>query len=221
MAHTRASCASCVLAAVMAYPLPSGAFETPLSDTAVREAYFMGQRHDERLANFLNKYTKQLPSPKTGPYIASVTFFTPFAQVALDSSQQSNYSAQQAEIDHRDLRESVKITVQIQFTDSYGAYIVRPTGRRSDSPKGFAFRRYDFWKDFDVLVFDKNDSLKPFSSSGQPNYLCSDDGGCTLTGATVYFEFFADEFTEEDATVEINPPEGDQVTVDFDLSSFR
>jgi hypothetical protein len=220
MAHTRACCACYVLAAVLAFPLPSRAFDTPLSDTAVREAYFMGQRHDERLADFLNKYTKELPPPQTGPYIASITFFTPFAQVAVHSSQQSNYSAQRAQIDHRDQHETVQVIVQIQFTDSYGAYIVRPTGGRSDSPKGFAFRSSRFWKDFEIRVFNKDDSLRAFRSSGKPNYLCS-DGGCTLTGATLYLEFFADEFTEDTATVEIYPPEGDQVTVDFDLSSFR
>jgi hypothetical protein len=166
-----ACCASCVLAAVLAFPLPSSAFDTPLCDTAVREAYFLGQRHDQSLANFLNKYTKRVPVPKTGPHIASVTFLTPFAQVALYSSQESSYSAQQAQIDHREQGESVKIIVQIQFTESYGPCIVRPVGRRSDSPTGFAPRPFDFWKDFDVQVFDKDNALRAFSSSGEPNFL--------------------------------------------------
>src|SRR5437762_7912883 len=67
----------------------SFAFDTPLSDQAVREAYFLGQRRDETMATFLNKSTKFFPPPKTGPDIASVTFFTPFALLVQQSSQRS------------------------------------------------------------------------------------------------------------------------------------
>src|SRR3989442_3461844 len=129
----------------------SFAFDTPLSDQAVREAYFLGQRRDETMAALLNKYTKFLPPPKTGPHIYSVTFFTPFALMVQQSSQHtSGYSAQPAALDHRDQGEFVRIVVHIQLTDSYGPYIPRPTGSRSGSPTGLAPRPYDFWKDFDI-----------------------------------------------------------------------
>jgi len=85
----------------------SFAFDTPLSDQAVREAYFLGQRHDESLARFLDKYTRVLPPPKTGPHIFAVTFFTPFALVAqLSSEHSTGYSAQQAALDHRGQQET-------------------------------------------------------------------------------------------------------------------
>jgi len=72
----------------------SFAFDTPLSDQAVREAYFLGQRRDESMATFLNKYTRFLEPPKTGPDIVSVTFFTPFAVLVQQSSQHAaGYSA--------------------------------------------------------------------------------------------------------------------------------
>ena len=45
---------SCLLTAVLVFPLSSAAFETPLSDTAVREAYFIGQRHDESMTHFFD-----------------------------------------------------------------------------------------------------------------------------------------------------------------------
>ncbi len=133
-----------VVAAVLLLTPYSFAFDTPLSDQAVREAYFLGQRRDETMATLLNKYTKPLPPPKTGPYVTSITFLTPFALLVQHSSRQSNYSAQQAALDHRDQPEFVRIMVQIQLTDSYGAYIVRPTGPRSGSPTGFLPRPYDF-----------------------------------------------------------------------------
>src|ERR1700747_674435 len=106
---------------------PCLAYQTPLSDESVREAYFLGQRRDEAMAAFLNKYSKYLEAPKTGPHIASITFFTPFALLVQQASQHTpGYSAQQAALDHRDQPEFVRIIVQIQLTDSYGAYIIRP-----------------------------------------------------------------------------------------------
>ncbi len=212
-----------LLAATLLLSPSSFAFDTPLSDQAVREAYFLGQRRDESLAGFLDKYTRQLPPPRTGPHIAAISFFTPFALVAQLSSQHSSgYSAQQAALDHRDQQETVKIIVHILLTDSYPAYIPRPTGSRSGSPTGFAPRPYNFWKDFQVQVFTGDKTLEPFSSSGEPDYICSEyGGGCTLIGAPLQFEFPAEDFATDSVTIEVNPPEGGQVSVDFGLASLR
>jgi hypothetical protein len=215
------SCLS-VLTVALLLPPSSFAFDTPLSDQAVREAYFLGQRRDETMARFLDKYTKHLPLPKSGPYISSITFLTPFALLVQESSlHTSGYSAQQAALDHRDQGESVKIIVQISLTDSYGPLIPRPTGSRSGSPTGFVLRPYDFWKDFDVQVFSEGGKLKHFTSSGEPNYSCSDEGGCILIGATLQFEFLAESFASDSATIQVDPPEGDPVSVDFSLNSLR
>ena len=56
MALTRLRWASCFLAVLLGFPPQTLAFSTPLSDTAVREAYLMGQRHDESTVRFLDKY---------------------------------------------------------------------------------------------------------------------------------------------------------------------
>src|ERR1700740_702115 len=77
------------------------AFDSALSDEAVREAYFLGQRHDESMARLLSRYTRYLPPPESGPHVYSVTFFTPFALLVRQSSRTSGSSAQQAERDHR------------------------------------------------------------------------------------------------------------------------
>jgi hypothetical protein len=214
------SIASILSAALLLSP-SAFAFDTPLSDQAVREAYFLGQRHDGSTTTLLNKYTKFLEAPKTGPDIASVTVFTPFALLVQQSSQHaSGYSAQQAALDHRDQPEFIRIIVQIQFTASYGAYIVRTTGPRSGSPTGFTPRPFDFWKDFDVQVSSDDKKLRPFSSSGQPTLLC-DEGGCTLIGATIQLDFSAEDFASGSATINVDPPEGDPVSVDFDLTHLR
>jgi hypothetical protein len=211
-----------ILAVLLLLSPSSFAFDTPLSDQAVREAYFLGQRRDESMATFLNKYTKFLEAPKTGPHITSITVFTPFALLVQQSSQHtSGYSAQQAALDHRDQGEFVRIIVQIQLTQSYASVIVRPTSSRSGAPNGLVPRPYDFWKDFDVQVSSGDKKLRPFSSSGQPNLFCSDEGSCELTGAILQFDFSAEDFASGSAIIDVNPPEGDPISIDFDLDHLR
>jgi len=197
------------------------AFDTPLSDTAVREAYFLGQRRDDSLGKLLDKYVLHLQPPKTGPYIESVSFFTPYILTALNSSQQvSIYSAQQAQLDHLRTPEVVRVTVQIFLTESFAAYSAAATGSDSHSPKGVFVRPSDFWREFRLRTFQKDQMVIPTDSHGEPTFRC-EDSGCILSGATLTFEYPAAAFTETSATIQIDPPEGDPVVVDFDLTSFR
>jgi len=198
--------------------LPASALDTPLSDEAVREAYFLGQRHD---ASFLTSYIKFLPMPKTGPHISSVTFLTPFAQLTQFSSKYvGNYSAQQARLDHRGQNESVKITVEIYLTNSYGALIANPV---ASPPRSSALipRPNDFWKDFRIQVYNGRQVLSPSDSGARPLYRCGRYGPCRPRGAAVDLEFPAVAFTSDFVTVQVIPPEGDPVSVDFDLTRLR
>jgi hypothetical protein len=222
MTQSLARSLAALILTILLVASPACAFSSPLSEEAVREAYFLGQRRDDTMTRVLDKYTIYLDAPETGPDISSVTFFTPFALAIQSSSQHtSGYSAQQAQIDHRAQKETVKIIVQILLTKSYSNVIVRPTGTRSDSPTGFGFRPYDFWKNFDVQTTVDDKPVLPFTSHGEPQVYCSDQGSCDLTGATIYLEFLADSFNSNAATVLITPPEGDPVQVEFDLSSLR
>jgi hypothetical protein len=221
MTPTRLRLIAAGLASILVLAPCSAAFDSPLSDTAVREAYFLGQHHDEIFADFLRKYSIALPEPKTGPHIASVSFFTPYALTALNSNQHPlSYSAQQAQLDHLKQPEFVRVVVEIWFTASYGEYIVRPVDSRSNSPKGVEVRPYDFWRQFRVRVFQNDRFVVPMNALGEPTVRCGDDG-CDLTGATLTFEYPADAFPENTATIQIDPPEGEPVAVDFDLTSFR
>ncbi len=210
-----------VLLALLVVSPESFAFNSPLSDEAIREAYFLGQRRDESTARFLAKYKQPLAVPKTGPYIASVELLTPFARVVLVSSQQTmGYSAQQAEAEYRGKEETVAMNIEVLLTNSYGPLIVRPTSERSGSPVGFAFRSPDFWEEIQVQVTVDDAIVKPAHFSGEPNYVCIDEG-CRLTGATLRFELPAGAFSSNAATVQVSPPEGPEVVVDFDLTALR
>src|SRR5260221_14713159 len=129
--HTAPLCACRFV--VLCVSLPASPFYTPLSDQAIREAYFLGQRHDGTYPSILGKYIKNLPPPKSGPYISSVTFLTPFIQlVEYSDGYIGNYSAQKALHDHRGQEEFVLIFVEIQLTDSYGRLIPPPPNIRID-----------------------------------------------------------------------------------------
>lgn len=201
---------SCLLTAVLVLPSPARAFDTPLSDTAVREAYFLGQRRDNTLTKFFDNYKKHPPAARSGPTITSVTFLTPFALVVQRSSQQGMYSAQQAEQDHRNMGESVRVIVQFAYMDL-----------GNSGSNGYSYQPNAFWKDFDFKVLDKDRELKPLNSSADPIYSCSEEGGCLLTGATLTFDFPPEAFTTTAAIVRVIPPADDAVDVEFDLGALR
>ncbi|MGB8321473.1 MAG: hypothetical protein WCE52_00790 [Candidatus Acidiferrum sp.] len=221
MTQTHLRSASAALVALLTLPFNSCAIDSPLSDTAVRDAYFLGQRHDETLGRFFDKYNLSLPRPESGPYIQQVTLLTPYALMVRFSSTQLNYSAQQAQLDHKKMPEIVRVIIQIGLTDSYGPYLMRPTGSRSGSPVGIQLRADDFWKDFRVRLYNDDGFVIPVGASGQPTYSCDDQGGCILSGALVQFDYPAESFTGNTAKLQIDPPAGEEVLVDFDLGSIR
>ena len=196
------------------------AFNSPLSDEAIREAYFLGQRRDEKMTVFLEKYKQHLREPDRGPFVSSVEFLTPFALLVLQSRDHgTGYSAQQAAEEHRGVEENVVVNIEVLFTESYGALIQQPISDRSGAPTGFAFRSSDFWRDIDVQVIVKDKVIKPARFTGEPLYFCA--RGCALMGATMRLEIPA-RFVDSDlATMHVVPPEGPEVWVDFDLTGLR
>jgi hypothetical protein len=214
---------SILMTATLVFAQTAFAFQTPLSDESVREAYFLGQRHDNSFERLLDKYTHRLPSPESGPYISSITFLTPFMMAArLSSSHTGNYSAQQAALDHRHVTEIVQIIVEIQLTESYGPFgdTVRANSR-TGTGAGLIPRLDDFWKDFKFQIHSREQPVLISASRGQANYSCSEDGGCSLIGATLEFDISATAFSTDSVSIRIDPPEGEPVTTEFDLTSLR
>jgi hypothetical protein len=201
---------------------PALAFTAPLSDTAVREGYFLGQRRDETTARFLDSYTKHLPAPQAGPYISAVQVFTPYAQVVDFSRQQSvGYSAQQAQEDYRQREDTIEVTIAIELTTTYPAVIPDPTVKAGD-PARYTLRTPSFWRAFKFQFSQGKTIIRPRSLSGAPTYApATGDGGSTLNGATVWLEFNARDLASEDATVEVVTPEDQHIVATFDLAQLR
>jgi hypothetical protein len=127
------------------------AFYTPLSEEAVREAYFLGQHNNQFTLSFFNPYIRVLPKPDKGAYIAEVEVYTPYVQIVEASRRRSmGYSAQQAEQDYRHHHDKLYVRVRIDFTDSYGALELYRSAKADREHSSTDQPLPDFYRDFRV-----------------------------------------------------------------------
>jgi hypothetical protein len=210
--------AAVLMAAILASPA-TFAFDTPLSDQAVREAYFLGQRRDEKTALFLEKYRRHLAVPGSGPWVSTVELLTPYAEAVELSRQRSfGYSAQDAAQDYRKNGDSIRITITIEFTTSYSDINQVKT---SSGSTGISLRSPDFWKDFSYRLFDGDEVVEPIERTGSPTYRTVDNG-TVLTGAAIVLLYHGERLaSSSDAAVVVDIPDHQQVVVPFDLSGMR
>lgn len=214
-----------ILTASLALPLISvacPAYETPLSDVTVREAYFLGQHHDASTQSALKPYIHTLASPAQGPYISEVRVFTPYAQVIEKSSTQSTgYSAQQAAADYHSHSDTIVVRFHIQFTPTY-SYIESEHGQSDrKAQKGLVTRSENFWQAFNAGLSQNDQWIEPLYRDGEPIYVQTLEGGSVLDGAYVWLTFDANDVASEPVTAEIFTPDGQHVTSTFDLSVLR
>ena len=201
-----------ILAATLFVTPVVSAFDAPLSDEAIREAYFLGQRGDDTTAKFLESYRRYFPVPKSGPHVFVVELFTPYALAVEASSRHSTgYSAQQARQDYRARGDSLRVGVYVRYTSTYGP--------------GFPYSpnkvpgRTGTCKDFQVRLTLKGVTLESRSVKYEGTRIGT--RGSRPTGFIVWQEYDASNPTCTDATVEIDTPDGQHVVASFDLSRFR
>lgn len=202
---------------------PALAYDTELSDTAVREAYFLGQRNSEKTRAFFVPYTKHLPLPKKGPNVSEIRLLTPVAQIVQISSQvTSGYSAQQAGLDYKARGDTILLVVHIEFTPSYGPIDAEHSSKDAAGKKGLALRTEDFWQDFRYGIRQKADWIEPRAIHGEADYGGPDSfGGGGLVGAWVYVEYDAQNVASDDTDVSVFTIDDQEVQTTFDLAKLR
>jgi hypothetical protein len=204
--------------------LPSNclAFELPLTDHSIREAYFLGQHHDASTLSALKPYLHKLSPPEKGPYISDIRVLTPYAQVIEAShSHGGGYSAQQAAADYHAHPDAIVVRFQIRFTPTYG-YIKSNRNRGANAPAGaITVRSEDFWQSFKAGLSQNDHSVEPLSREGEPIYIADTEGGSVLDGAYIWLTFDANEVSSDMVTAEIFTPDGQHATSDFDLATLR
>jgi len=193
------------------------AFKAPLSDEAVREAYFLGQRHDDRTAQFLETYRRYSPVPKTGPHVFVVELYTPYAQAVEASSKHgAGYSAQQARQDYQARGDSLRVGVYVRYTPTYGPgfpYSPNTVPGQTGTPK-----------DFQVRLTLNGETVECRSVRYEGTRMGTGGGkggGSRSTGFIVWQEYDASNSTSTDAAVEVDTPDGQRVVAPFDLSRLR
>jgi hypothetical protein len=203
------------MAALLVSPASFG-FQSPLSDESVREAYFLGQRHDEKISFFFETYRRYLPAPKSGPHVFMAELLTPFAEtVEVSRKHGAGYSAQQAQLDYRTRGDSMRVGVHVGYTSTYGTgFPYSP-----DKVPG----QTGTWKDFQVRLSQKENTIEPRNVSYEGTRIGTSGkgGGSRPTGFIIWLVYDAAQLTSSDASVEVDTPDGQHVTATFDLTRLR
>ena len=221
--NSRLEVSALFLSAVLVLSPAASGFDSFLSDTAVREAYFVGQRRDERTMELLEKYRRRFPVPERGPHISMVELFTPYAEaVDLSRLQNGNYSAQKAEQEYRTRRHLVRVSVQVLFTPTYGPYqsysLPAPD---SLSAVASAHWSADFSRDFSVRAVQDGRTLTPLDFGVENTFAWIGRSDAVWTGARLMLSFDAQEVSSDDVLVEVTAPDAPSVVARFDLASLR
>ena len=212
------SISSALMAGLLLGP-SSFAFDTPLSDTAVRQAYFLGQRNDEKTVEFLEKYRRHLSAPQAGPWVSTVEFLTPYAETIELSRQRSfGYSAQSATKDYRKRGNLVRVTITLEFTTTYGQFIEQEINQRSGPTRGLKSRSPNFWQDFTYRLVDRDAVVEPLEKHGHATYRQRAE----MTGASILLIYDAQRISSlADPEVVVDTPDGQHIVVPFDLDNLR
>jgi hypothetical protein len=209
-----------IVLALLLFPQNLPAMEFPLSDTAIRDAYFLGQRNDQKTLEFLKLYAHSLALPDKGPYISEIHLLTPYAQTVSGSSRHSvGYSAQQAAADYHSRGDTILLKIRIELTPTYTYDDAVRTANETARELNRQLYPEDFWKAFQFRLSQDDKTFQPRATSADP--IEGTDPGPTLRGAIVSLEFGAELFEPGIVAVEVTAPTGQQVTTKFDLSKLR
>lgn len=208
------------LSAALLVPPTLFGYEVPLSERSVREAYFLGQRRDEKMGQFLKDYTKTLPVPKTGPHVSEITLLTPYAQVVeLSRENSAGYSAQQAAQDYRKRGDTVRLRVRLLFTPTYTSMDALDAARRARGPEDPDFGTSQFWRAFRFELRQRGEAIPRTYVRDDPIYSMDSESG--VIGTNVWFEYAARHVQSEEVEVEVSTPDGQHVVAKIDLTKLR
>jgi hypothetical protein len=183
----------------LALVVPAWAYDFPLSESAIRDAYFLGTRETSLGANFLAEYTHEIPKLSLGGYRSFASLETPFTQIAILSSKKLNYSAQDAVKEF--LGKPLVFRIHLEICYMLDA-----------PPDGL-----------EVRIVQKKKDLLPDSSERALFFPASDKHAAPppAIGETLDFEFSPDKIDSSTLSILIDTPDGQQAQLDLDLRPLR
>ncbi len=178
--------------------LPLYAYDVPLTESSIRDAYFLGKRQDALGPALAAKYTHEIPKLSLDRFHSFASLETPFMQVAIFSSKKLNYSAQDAVKEF--LGKSMVFRIHLEI-----CYMV------DAPPDALQVRIVQNKKD---LVPDSFDRALFFPTSDPYT-------SPPPIGETMHLEFSPDKLDSSDLTILIDTPDGQHAETLFALSSIR
>ena len=181
-----------------ALAIPACAYDVPLTENSIRDAYFLGTRQTGLGPDFLANYTREISNLSLGRYRLFASLETPFTQVAILSSKKLNYSAQDAVKEF--LGKPLPFRIHLEI-----CYMV------DAPPDGLTVR----------IVQNKKELL-PASFERSLFFPASDEySSPPPIGETIQLEFSADKIDSSTLTILIYTPDGQQSETVFDLQTLR
>ncbi len=181
-----------------ALAIPACAYDVPLTENSIRDAYFLGTRQAGLGPDFLAKYTHEISNLSLGRYRSFASLETPFTQVAILSSKKLNYSAQDAVKEF--LGKPLLFRIHLEI-----CYMVNAP------PDALTVR----------IVQNKKDLL-PESSERSLFFPASDEYTSPPSiGETMQFEFSADKIDSSALSILVDTPDGQHAQLDLDLRTLR
>lgn len=181
-----------------ALAIPACAYDVPLTENSIRDAYFLGTRQGGMSPDFLAKYTHEIPKLALGRYRSFASMETPFTQVAVLSSKKLNYSAQDA----------VKEFLGKPLLFHLHLEICYMLNAPADS--------------LEVRIIQNKKELSPDNSDRSLFFPASDEySSPPPIGETMKFEFKADKIDSSTLSIIVDTPDGQHAQLDTDLSALR
>jgi hypothetical protein len=210
----RIACIS--LIAALAIAVPALAFEYPLSDTSIREAFLTGNANNDETTQLFLKYAHSLPAPESGPYVAMISLRTPYEQVAERGATVTNYHVEEAEEEFSGKPMPFLVRVEIDFTSTYPVY--PPPG--PNGSHSLMQPLPDYGHDFNIDVI-QDKKLQPIATHA---FLLTSDASYNIwgtSGIVIEQQFDPEKIDSSDLTVRVRTPDGQDIATTFDMSQIN
>ena len=183
----------------LAIALPTAAYDFPLSQDAIRDAYFLGKQQNGLGTDFLAKYSRSIPELRVDPYISRVRIETPFFQVAEHAGRALNYSAQDAVKEF--YGKPIMFWLYLEICYEVDAPL----------PNAVKFR-----------LTQKNKAISPLSEERSAFFPPSDPySQVSNLGETIKLELDPAKLDSSTLTILVDTPDGQHAECTFDLQTLR
>lgn len=204
----------------------SQAYEGHLTQSAIHEAYVLGQRNDQSTADFLHSYISACSTLEEGCFLTQIEMLTPFAQV-VDLSMRNGtkgYTEEQAIGDYHRRGDKIIVQVTLVLRTAYAGADQNNAQKNpaTEESKDAALRPENFWQNFRFNLKEHGKVIATRQIHNEPIYsTATADTPPKLDGATVQLEYDCKDVGSEEATIEVISPDSKTITASFDLKKLR